>query len=72
MAVLTMTFVDQVFDRKSAEVQYLAKVLMTAAQQLQASGGASAASTNIIGNNAAGTANSTLGAYTYTASASNP
>jgi hypothetical protein len=72
MAVLTMSFVDQVFDKKSAEVGYLAKALMIAAQQLQASGGASSVSTNIIGNNAAGTANSTLGSYTYTASATNP
>jgi hypothetical protein len=72
MAVFTMTLVDQTFDKKSAEVSYIAKVLHLAAAQLQRSGGASSAATTILGTNQAGTPNSNLGTFTYTASASNP
>jgi hypothetical protein len=72
MTVLTVTFVDQTFDRKSAEVAYLANVLGLVQASLQRSQGAVSASTSVLGVNQAGTANTSLASYTYTASASNP
>jgi hypothetical protein len=71
MAVLTITIVDQTFDKKSAEVGYLAKCLEIAAAEIQRGQGATT-SGNVVGTNAAGTPNSHLGSWTYSASASNP
>jgi hypothetical protein len=70
MSVLTVTIVDQSFDKKSAEVQYLAKVLHLAAAEIQRGQG-TVTSGVCLGTNAAGTPNTHLGAWTYTASASN-
>jgi hypothetical protein len=72
MTVFVCTFVDQTFDKKSAEVGYIAKVLELVAHSIQSSEGASSSATNVLGTNAAGTPNTTLATYTYTASASNP
>lgn len=72
MTVFVATFVDQTFDKKSAEVGYIAKVLHKMADQLQASEGTLSASQNVLGVNEAGVANTTLASFTYTASASNP
>lgn len=71
MTVLTVTFVDQVFDKKSAEVDYLAKVLDTVKNELVRGRGTVTTGT-ALGVNAAGTANTSLASWTYTASASNP
>ena len=72
MTVFTCTFVDQTFDKKSAEVGYIAKVLELVAASVQKSQGTVSTSTNVLGTNGAGTPNTTLAVYTYTASASNP
>lgn len=71
MTVLTVTFVDQVFDRKSSEVTYLAKVLDTVKNEL-VRGRGTVTSGTALGQNAAGTANTSLAAWTYVPSASNP
>lgn len=71
MTVLVVTFVDQVFDKKSAEIQYLARTLELLRNELTRSRGIVTSGT-IIGQNAAGVANTALGAWTYTPSASNP
>lgn len=71
MAVLVVTFVDQVFDRKSAEVQYLRKVLNTLGNEIERGRGIVTSGT-CIGQNAAGAANTSLASWTYTPSASNP
>lgn len=71
MTVLTVTFVDQTFDKKSAEVDYLAKVLDTVKNEI-VRGRGTVTSGTALGVNAAGTANTSLASWTYTASASNP
>jgi hypothetical protein len=71
MSVFTITVVDQVFDKKSAEVQYIAKVLEIAAAELQRGQG-TITSGVCCGMNVLGTANSQLGAWTYTPSTTNP
>lgn len=71
MAVLTVTFVDQTFDKKSAEVGYLKKVLELVATELVRGQGITTSGT-ALGMNAAGTANTSLATWTYTPSASNP
>jgi hypothetical protein len=72
MTVFTCTFVDQVFDKKSAEVAYIEKVIGLVAQKLSGQRGTVSTSQNVLGVNAAGTPNTTLATFTYTASASNP
>ena len=72
MTVFVCTFVDQTFDRKSAEVAYIAKVLDLVKASLQSSQGAISTATAVKGTNEAGVANTTLATYTYTASATNP
>jgi hypothetical protein len=72
MTVLTVTFVDQTFDKKSAEVAYLEKVLELVAAELRNTQGTVSASTPVLGTNAVGTPNTTLATFTYTSSASNP
>ena len=71
MTVLTITIVDPVFDKKSAEVAYLQKVLQTLGTEL-GRGQGTVTSGTIIGTNPAGVANTSLGTWTYTASASKP
>jgi hypothetical protein len=71
MTVMVITIVDQVFDKKSAEAGYLAKVCEIAAAEIQRGQGATTTG-SIKGTNAAGTPNTALGAWTYTPSASNP
>jgi hypothetical protein len=71
MTVLTVTIVDQAFDKKSAEVAYLQRVLDTLKNEL-GRGQGNVTSGTILGTNAAGTPNTSLGSWTYTASASKP
>ncbi len=72
MTVFVCTFVDQTFDKKSAEVGYIAKVIGLVAADLQRRGGVQTGAQNVLGTNEAGAANTILATYTYTASASNP
>jgi flagellar hook-basal body complex protein FliE len=72
MTVFVATFVDQTFDKKSSEVAYIAKVLRKMADDVQKSQGASSAATNVLECNQAGTPNTAVAQWTYTASASNP
>jgi hypothetical protein len=72
MAVLTVTITDPVFDKKSAEVGYLARVLNNVAAHLQASQGTIASTQNVLGTSSTGAANTIVASYTYTASASHP
>jgi hypothetical protein len=71
MTVLVVTFVDQVFDKKSSEVAYLLKVLDTLKTELGRGQGTTTSGT-IIGTNAAGVPNTSLGSWTYTPSGSKP
>jgi hypothetical protein len=71
MTVLTVTITDQAFDKKSAEVVYLQRVLDTLKNEL-GRGQGNVTSGTILGTNAAGTPNTSLGSWTYTASASKP
>jgi hypothetical protein len=71
MTVLTVTIVDQAFDKKSAEVAYLQRVLDTLKNEL-GRGQGNVTSGTILGTNAAGTPNTSLGSWTYTASATKP
>jgi hypothetical protein len=71
MTVLTITIVDQAFDKKSAEVAYLQRVIDTLKNEI-GRGRGTVTSGTIIGRNAAGVANTSLGSWTYTSSASNP
>ena len=70
MAVLTVTIVDQTFDKKSSEVAYLQKVLALVAFEIGKGRGA-VTSGSALGQNAAGTTNTSLASWTYTPSASN-
>jgi hypothetical protein len=72
LTVFVATFVDQTFDKKSAEVAYIAKVLRHMADDVQKSAGAISAATSVLDVNQAGTANTAVAQWTYTASASNP
>jgi hypothetical protein len=71
MTVLTITIVDPAFDKKSSEVAYLVGVLRTLENEL-GRGQGTVTSGTIIGTNAAGVPNTSLGSWTYTASASKP
>jgi hypothetical protein len=71
MTVLTITIVDQAFDKKSAEVAYLQRVLDTLKNEL-GRGQGNITSGTILGTNAAGVANTSLGSWTYTPSATKP
>ena len=72
MTVFVATFVDQAFDKKSAEVAYIARMLHTMADDVQKTQGTVSAATSVLHPNAAGTANTAVASWTYTASASNP
>lgn len=71
MTVFVATFVDQVFDKKSAEVEYLITVLETLQKEL-GRGQGTVTSGTILGNSPAGVANTALGSWTYTPSATKP
>ena len=71
MAVLTITINDPAFDKKSAEVAYLLKVLQILGSEL-GRGQSTITSGTILGTNAAGVTNTSLGSWTYTPSASKP
>ena len=71
MTVLTVTITDQGFEKKSAEVAYLRRVLQLLENEI-GRGRGTVTSGNIIGQNAAGVANSSLGSWTYSSSANNP
>jgi hypothetical protein len=72
MTVFVATFVDQAFDKKSAEVSYIARMLHKMADDVQKTQGTVSAATSVLHPNAAGTANAAVASWTYTASASNP
>ena len=72
MTVFVATFVDQAFDKKSAEVAYIARMLHKMADDIQKTQGTVSAATSVLHPNAAGTANTAVASWTYTASASNP
>lgn len=71
MTVFVCTFVDQTFDKKSAEVAYIANVLEIVKTELVRGQGTRTTGT-ALGQNAAGVANTSLASWTYTPSASNP
>jgi hypothetical protein len=72
MTVLAITVTDPAFDKKSAEVQYLDKVLGLIAQKLHSSQGTLTVSQNVIGTSCLGVPNTVVATFTHTASASNP
>lgn len=69
MTVLSITISDQSFDKKSSEVAYIARVLDLLKNEI-VRGQGTVTSGTIIGQNPAGVANSSLGSWTYSASAS--
>jgi hypothetical protein len=71
MTVLTITIADPAFEKKSSEVPYLLKVLQILGAEL-GRGQGNVTSGTIIGTNAAGVPNSSLGSWTYASSASKP
>jgi hypothetical protein len=71
MTVFTVTITDQGFDKKSAEVAYLSRVLDLLKNELGRSRG-NVTSGTILGTNAAGVANTSLGSWAYAASAGKP
>jgi hypothetical protein len=71
MTVLTITITDQAFDKKSAEVAYLQRTLDLLKNEI-GRGRGTVTSGTVIGQNAAGVANTSLGSWTYTSSASKP
>jgi hypothetical protein len=71
MTVLTITIIDQTFEKKSSEVAYLTRVLDLLKAEL-GRGQGTVTSGSIIGTNAAGVPNSSLGSWAYSASASKP
>ena len=72
MTVFTATLVDQSFDKKSAEVGYIARVLRHMADDVERSQGTNSAATYVLDVNQAGAPNTAVAQWTYTASASNP
>jgi len=71
MSVFTISFNDPAFDKKSSEVAYIAKTLDLVKNELVRAGGAVTSGT-ILGVNHLGVANTSLGSWTYTPSASKP
>jgi hypothetical protein len=71
MAVLTISINDPAFEKKSAEVAYLIGVLRTLEMEI-GRGQGTVTSGTILGTNAAGTPNTSLGSWTYASSASKP
>ena len=71
MTVFVVSFTDQTFDKKSAEIAYVAQVLDTLKNEL-VRGQGNVTSGSIIGTNAAGVPNTSLGSWTYTPSTNKP
>lgn len=71
MTVLTLTITDQSFDKKSSEVAYLQRVLDLLKNEIGRARGTVTSGT-IVGQSATGVANTSLGSWSYTSSASNP
>jgi len=71
MSVFTITVNDQFFEHRSSEVSYICKALAIASQELQGAQG-DRASGPILGTNAAGTPNTSLGSWSYTPSGTLP
>jgi hypothetical protein len=71
MSVLTITINDPSFEKKSSEVAYLQRVLHLLKNEL-GRGRGTVTSGNIVGTNAAGTPNTSLGSWSYSASGSKP
>jgi hypothetical protein len=71
MTVLVITIVDQAFDKKSSEIAYLQKVLQIVESEL-GRGQGNVTSGTILGTNAAGAANTSLGSWNYASSGSKP
>ena len=74
MTVLTISITDQTFDKRSAEVNYLVKVLDLIQSHLETRRGTQSGqgTQNVLGTNQVGTPNSIVATYVYTASTSNP
>ena len=71
MTVLAITINDPSFERKSSEVAYLQGVLDIVKMEM-GRGRGTVTSGTILGTNGAGTPNTSLGSWTYTASGSKP
>jgi hypothetical protein len=73
MTVLVVTITDPspAFDKKSAEIAYIQRVLDTLLKELAGARGTVTSGT-IRGQSAGGVNNSALGSWTYTPAASNP
>jgi hypothetical protein len=71
MSVFTITVTDQHFEHRCSEVSYIAKCLEIAAAELQRNQG-DLTSGPILGTNAVGTPNTSLGSWTYTPSGTLP
>jgi hypothetical protein len=74
MTVLTISITDQTgaFDKRSAEVQWLAKTLDLIGTKLRNTQGNVSTATNVLGTSALGVPNSIVASYTYATSANNP
>ncbi len=71
MSVLTIAINDQSMNKKSAEVAFCRYAVAEAMKEF-GRGNGTVTSGTILGTSGAGTANTSLGSWTYTASASNP
>jgi hypothetical protein len=71
MSVLTIAINDQSLNRKSAEVAFCAYAVSEAMKEFVRGNGTTTSGT-ILGVSGAGVANTSLGSWTYTASATNP
>jgi hypothetical protein len=71
MTVFVCTFVDQTFDKKSAEVAYILNFLETVKKEIGRGQGTTTTGT-VLGTSSGGTPNTALGSWTYTATATNP
>jgi hypothetical protein len=71
MALLVISINDPGLEKKSAEVAY-ARYALGIAEKEFGRGNGTVGSGSIIGMNAAGVANATLGTWTYTTSATKP
>lgn len=69
MSLLTLTINDPGFDKKSAEVAYLHRCLELAANEIHRGNG-TVGTGSILGYSASGVANTNLGSWTYSSSAS--
>lgn len=71
MSLFTLTITDPTLNTRSAEVGWI-KHCMSLARQEVAGGNGNTTSGTILGANAVGLSNQTLGTWTYTASATKP